>query len=71
MLVPWACGFVMYQLINPGYIAWWVSMWSSIARGVHFTAQPWMSASIMSFVVAGVVTLLCGLTRAVPDAGRA
>jgi hypothetical protein len=43
-------------------------MWSSIARAVHFTAQPWMSASIMSFVVAGVVTLLCGLVRPAPGA---
>jgi NCS1 family nucleobase:cation symporter-1 len=63
MLVPWACGFVMYQLINPGYIGWWVSMWSSIARAVHFTVEPWMSASILSFAVAGVITLLCGLVR--------
>jgi nucleobase:cation symporter-1, NCS1 family len=74
MLLPWAAGFVMYQLINPGYIGWWVSMWAAIARGIHFTAQPWMSASIMSFAVAAVITLLCGLARpdrAVPQAGAA
>jgi nucleobase:cation symporter-1, NCS1 family len=65
MLVPWAAGFVMYQLINPGYIGWWVSMWAAISRDIHFTARPWMSASIMSFVVAAVITLLCGLAR--PD----
>ena len=63
MLVPWAAGFIMYQLINPGYIGWWVRMWTSIAHDVHFTAQPWMSASIMSFLVAGLVTLLCGRAR--------
>jgi NCS1 family nucleobase:cation symporter-1 len=56
----WA-GFVMYQLINPGYIGWWVRMWSDVARLVHFTAQSWMSASILSFAVSGAVTLLTGL----------
>jgi NCS1 family nucleobase:cation symporter-1 len=57
MLLPWAAGFVMYQLINPGYIGWWVAMWSHVG----FTPQSWMSASIMSFAVAGVVTLLAGV----------
>jgi len=57
MIVPWALGFVVYQMINPGYIGWWVSMWSAIVRGLHFHAQPWMSASIASFVVAGAATV--------------
>jgi nucleobase:cation symporter-1, NCS1 family len=61
MLLPWAAGFVTYQLINPGYIAWWASAWASVARFVHFTPASWMSASILSFVVAAVVTLLTGL----------
>ncbi|MBV9451716.1 MAG: cytosine permease [Streptosporangiaceae bacterium] len=60
MLVPWALGFVMYQLINPGSVGWWTSAWTSFARWIHFTAQPWMSASILSFVVAGVATLVFG-----------
>jgi hypothetical protein len=25
MLLPWAAGFVTYQLINPGYVSWWAS----------------------------------------------
>ena len=58
MIVPWALGFVVYQMINPGYIGWWVSMWSAIVRGLHFHAQPWMSASIASFVVAGAATVV-------------
>ncbi len=58
MVLPWALGFVTYQLINPGYIGWWVSMWSSIDRVVHFHSQPWMSASILSFAAAAVATLL-------------
>jgi len=63
MLVPWALGFVMYQLINPAQVRWWTSFWTSF----RFPVQPWMSASIMSFLVAGLVTLLAGLVR--PGAG--
>jgi putative hydroxymethylpyrimidine transporter CytX len=60
MLLPWAAGFVMYQLINPGYISWWVSAWTWVAAQVGFTRASWMSASILSFLVAAVVTLLVG-----------
>jgi purine-cytosine permease-like protein len=60
MLVPWALGFIMYQLINPGSLSWWTSGWTSFAHWLGFTVQPWMSASILSFVVAGVATLLFG-----------
>jgi hypothetical protein len=60
MLLPWAAGFVTYQLINPGYVSWWVSAWTSVGRFIGFTPASWMSASILSFVVAAVVTLLVG-----------
>jgi len=60
MLVPWAAGFVTYQLINPGYVSWWVSAWTSVAHWLGFTPASWMSASILSFVVAAVVTLAAG-----------
>jgi nucleobase:cation symporter-1, NCS1 family len=58
MLLPWAAGFVTYQLINPGYISWWVSAWTHVAQAIGFTPQVWMSASICSFVVAAAITLL-------------
>jgi purine-cytosine permease-like protein len=58
MLVPWAVGFVVYQLINPGYISWWASAWTSFGQDIGFTAESWMSASILSFCAAGIVTLL-------------
>ncbi len=61
MLVPWALGFVVYQLINPGYVSWWVSGWSAIQRRIHFTPAGWMSASICSFVVAAAAASLLGL----------
>ena len=60
MLIPWAIGFAIYQLINPGYIGWWVAMWAHIANALHFHAPSWMSASLTSFVVSVVATLLTG-----------
>ena len=60
MLVPWAAGFITYQLINPGYISWWVAAWSRFGRTIGFRPESWMSASICSFVVAGVLTLIGG-----------
>jgi putative hydroxymethylpyrimidine transporter CytX len=58
MLLPWAAGFVTYQLINPGYVSWWVSAWKSVGNAIGFTPASWMSASVLSFCVAGVITLL-------------
>jgi NCS1 family nucleobase:cation symporter-1 len=58
MLLPWAVGFVIYQLINPGYVSWWASAWSSFGQDIGFTPAGWMSASILSFCTAGVMTLL-------------
>jgi len=67
MLAPWAAGFVTYQLINPGYVSWWASAWTSFGHDIGFTPASWMSASILSFCVAGVLTLLIGaLTRPAP-----
>jgi len=63
MLVPWAAGFVTYQLINPGYVSWWASAWTSIGHAIGFTPATWMSASILSFGVAAVITLLTGALR--------
>jgi NCS1 family nucleobase:cation symporter-1 len=60
MLAPWAAGFVTYQLINPGYVSWWASAWTSVARFLGFTPASWMSASILSFAVAAGMTLLLG-----------
>lgn len=57
MLLPWALGFVAYQLVNPGGVSWWARAWGHVQHWLHFTPQPWMSASIVSFVVAAIVTL--------------
>jgi putative hydroxymethylpyrimidine transporter CytX len=67
MLLPWAAGFVAYQLVNPGTVEWWSSWW--IDRG--FDAPNWASASIVSFAVAAVATLLVGaLSRRTTAAAR-
>src|SRR3954467_3158403 len=39
MLVPWLAGVVTYQLINPGYVGWWVDRWTTVQGWVHFTTQ--------------------------------
>jgi putative hydroxymethylpyrimidine transporter CytX len=68
MLLPWAAGFVTYQLINPGYVSWWASAWTSFGHRIGFTSASWMSASILSFAVAAVMTLLAGgLARLLRD----
>ena len=63
MLVPWALGIATYQLINPGTVAGWSDAWTRIAAAIHFTPQPWMSASICSFAVAAVTGALAGRLR--------
>src|SRR5262245_5686528 len=63
LLVPWALGFATYQLINPGGIAGWKDRWSDLAGLLHFTPQAWMSASVFSFLVAGLVALLIPARR--------
>jgi putative hydroxymethylpyrimidine transporter CytX len=58
MLLPWVVGFVTYQLINPGYLSWWVSAWTWVRHLIGFSPASWMSASICSFLVAAAITLL-------------
>ena len=61
MLLPWLAGFVAYQLVNPGYVSWWSAMWRHVQGWLGFTPTSWMSASIISFVVAALVTVPVGL----------
>jgi purine-cytosine permease-like protein len=63
MLLPWLIGFVAYQLVNPGYVSWWAAMWQHVQDWLHFTPTSWMSASIISFVVAALATVPVGLIR--------
>jgi putative hydroxymethylpyrimidine transporter CytX len=63
MILPWAVGFVVYQLLNPGYIGWWERMWHHVDSSLHLTVQTWMSASVFSFVVAAIATAPLVWTR--------
>jgi purine-cytosine permease-like protein len=61
MLLPWALGFVSYQLVNPGSVSWWARFWTSVAEHIGFTPATWMSASLVSFFVAAAATAVLGL----------
>ena len=63
MTVPWAAGFVAYQLINPGFVGWWARWWVARQHQLHFTPPTWASASLISFVVAGALALAIGAVR--------
>jgi purine-cytosine permease-like protein len=63
MLAPWILGVITYQLINPGYVGWWVNRWTTVQGWLHFTPHSWMSASLLSFVVAAVLTLPMSLRQ--------
>ena len=62
MILPWALGFVAYQLVNPGYVDWWARGWGHVRGWLHFTPTDWMSASLLSFIVAAAAALLTGVT---------
>jgi putative hydroxymethylpyrimidine transporter CytX len=61
MLVPWALGFAAYQLVYAPPVLGWDRAWQHVRDAVHFTWQSWMSASLISFAVAAVCTLLVAL----------
>ncbi len=69
MLLPWLVGFVAYQLVNPGYLGPWSRAWNHVQAWLHFTPTDWMSASLISFAVAAVVTLPVGLLERTRRAG--
>lgn len=60
MIVAWALGFVTYQLINPGLVSWWAGFWTEVRDVLGFTPQTWMSASLLSFLIAGLAAYVIG-----------
>ncbi|WP_405486815.1 purine-cytosine permease family protein [Nocardia sp. NBC_00511] len=58
MLLPWAIGFVTYQLFNPGSISWWTKFWTDAQDTLHVHPGWWSSASLFSFLIAAAVTAL-------------
>ncbi|QLY30790.1 purine-cytosine permease family protein [Nocardia huaxiensis] len=56
MLLPWAFGFVTYQLFNPGYIDWWRNFWLNVRDAIGLEPGWWSSASLFAFLVAAALT---------------
>jgi NCS1 family nucleobase:cation symporter-1 len=66
MLLAWLIGLVVYQLVNPGGLAGWSDGWIWAQHAVHLSPPSWLSASLLSFVCAGVAAFAL-----VPLEGRA
>jgi putative hydroxymethylpyrimidine transporter CytX len=68
MLLPWAAGFAAYELVAPTQIGdWpgWASWWAARQGDLGLTVPSWLSASVVSLVVASVLTLAVGRSRVV------
>jgi putative hydroxymethylpyrimidine transporter CytX len=71
MIAAWALGFVVYQLINPGDAGRWTDFWTDVQSRLHFTPATWMSASVLSFLAAGLAAYAVGtLGASSPDAAE-
>ncbi|MDH6138121.1 MULTISPECIES: purine-cytosine permease family protein [Kitasatospora] len=67
LLLPWVLGFATYQYLSPTPITTgWTAFWTRAQSLLHYTPGDWTSASLYSFLVAGLATW--ALTRAVPKA---
>ncbi|QFG23025.1 cytosine permease [Actinomadura sp. WMMB 499] len=60
MVAAWVVGFVAYQLINPGTVSGWAGFWTGVQGLLNFAPQGWMSASLLSFLLAGAAALVAG-----------
>lgn len=63
MLLPWLLGVVAFQLVAPTYVdGWsaWQSTWTGARGALGLDGLTGWSASLVSFVVAGVTTLIVG-----------
>lgn len=55
MVVAWLVGLVTYQLVNPGGAAGWSDLWTWVREVLGIAPPSWLSASLLSFVVAALV----------------
>lgn len=74
-LLPWAVGFVVYQLLAPaaltGWAGWWPAFWADAQEALHVHPQVWTSASLFSFAVPALLTwALTPLLRKDPRGAR-
>jgi nucleobase:cation symporter-1, NCS1 family len=61
MVVAWVVGLVAYQLVNPGGAPVWSDAWIALRDALGLAPPSWLSASLLSFLVAAVVA--AGLAR--------
>jgi NCS1 family nucleobase:cation symporter-1 len=64
MLVPWIAGFVVYQVVNPGFVHAWATFWIARREQLGITVPAWASASLLSFAVAALLTFAIDATDA-------
>jgi putative hydroxymethylpyrimidine transporter CytX len=55
MVVAWVVGLVAYQLVNPGAAPGWSDAWTALRDALGLAPPSWLSASLLSFLVAGLV----------------
>jgi hypothetical protein len=74
MLLPWAAGFVAYQLTLPTYFdgafGWWTTWWAARQADLGIAADNGWSASVVSLVVSAVLTAAVCLPALVRRGGR-
>ncbi|WP_231644874.1 purine-cytosine permease family protein [Sciscionella sediminilitoris] len=63
MLLAWLLGLATYQLINPGAVGWWSRFWTWFGHAIGFSPASWMSASLFSFLIAGLAAFAFGRIR--------
>jgi putative hydroxymethylpyrimidine transporter CytX len=68
LLLPWAAGFVAYQLTTPTFFfgvgAGWTSWWAARQEDLGISAASGLSASIVSLTVASLLTVAVALPGA-------
>jgi len=69
LLLPWAAGFITYQLTVPTYFfatgAGWTSWWAARQADLGISATNGLSASLVSLTVASLLTTALVLPGAV------
>jgi purine-cytosine permease-like protein len=61
--VPWILGFIVYHWISPPPLDWWSELMSNIFGAPLSVRYEWLSASLASLVVSGLMLLLFTRSR--------
>lgn len=57
-LIPWLLGFVVFHVVNPSPLGWWMSAVEGVFGPPLSTKVPWLAASIPAFGLSFVAALL-------------